>query len=258
MNTAGTALSWEELNPADLNNSKYFMAALNDVLASMKAGPGYFSEVFCNVLFANSASISALQTQTIRLSKGGMIKSNDETYEEHKTGMCIRADGRADFNGDTHIGGIFTVDGKADLLGTVFIGGDAIFSGNIESGPLVLNDFKPDAYSYTSQELKKIGEHWYDRIIGVYNDINFSYLTKTTQSDAYGRYKISIKLYDENKKNIYSYDSEWGKEPLLPHPITITYIMNTGSKTFKLINLPTTKPSGAGYVWNDSGTLKIT
>lgn len=151
MNTAGTALSWEELNPADLNNSKYFMAALNDVLASMKAGPGYFSEVFCNVLFANSASISALQTQTIRLSDGGMIKSNDETYEQYKSGMCISSDGNADFNGNTHIGGNLTVDGVTTLGNDTKVLGDAWFLGRIDSGPLYLADEDPSSES--SQEI---------------------------------------------------------------------------------------------------------
>ena len=146
MNTAGTALSWEGLNPADLNNSKYFMAALTDVLASMNAGPGYFSEVFCNVLFANASSISALQTQTISLSSGGMIKSNDEFYEQYKTGMCISSNGNADFNGNTHIGGSLSVDGDT------YITGAALFTGSIKSGPLELSSLKPanETYSFTN------------------------------------------------------------------------------------------------------------
>ena len=150
MNTAGTALSWEDLNPADLNNSKYFMAALTDILASMNAGPGYFSEVFCNVLFANAASISALQTQTIRLSDGGMIKSNDAIYEHHKRGMCISSDGNADFNGDTHIGGNLQVDGATPLGNDTRVLGNAWFLGKIDSGPLYLADEDPS--SEASQE----------------------------------------------------------------------------------------------------------
>ena len=266
MNTEGTALSWVELNPADLNNSKYFMAALNDVLASMKAGPGYFSEVFCNVLFANAASISALQTKTISLSSGGMIKSNDEIYEQHKRGMCISSDGRADFNGNTHIGGILTVDGKTDLLGAVFIGGDAIFQGNINSGPLVLNDLLPIGESYSSQNVLNIKSNFGNSLyqywgpyIGDYNGISFSYFnTDVFREDAEGNVKVNLYLYDEEKKQVYKYESGWQDDPLLPYSINIQRIMPSGAKTMRLFNLPTVKPAGSGYVWNNNGILSIT
>lgn len=273
MNTAGTALSWEELNPADLNNSKYFMAALNDVLASMKAGPGYFSEVFCNVLFANSASISALQTQTIRLSSGGMIKSNDEIYEEHKTGMCIRADGRADFNGDTHIGGTLNVDGKATLSGSTVIKGDAIFQGEIFSGPLELtNTTQKGNYEFIEKGSVPIN-FFVTGVDGKYGNILFysGHYIRTAYPIVIGdytymQYTVLFQLFDKLGNTVFNYNETSGREYpdyVLTDNLEYTYLIKDGSKTFKLKNLPNAKPTESGVVYyidngNGTGNLMIT
>lgn len=151
MNTAGTALSWVKLNPEDVNNSSYFMASLKDVLETNAAGPGYFTTVFCNAFFSNTASITSLQTQTISLKDDGLIKSGDSIYEQYKSGMCIDAAGNADFNRNTHIGGNLQVDGVTTLGNDTRVLGNAWFLGRIDSGPLYLADEDPS--SAASQEV---------------------------------------------------------------------------------------------------------
>ena len=143
------------------------MAALKDILASMKAGPGYFSEVFCNVLFANSASISALQTKTISLSSGGMIKSNEEIYEQYKTGMCISANGNADFNGNTHIGGNLTVDGHFVSIKNALLDCGEFKVERLQKESILVKEFVPgnkgvDIYNFIQEYKTLTPDKWYN------------------------------------------------------------------------------------------------
>lgn len=286
MNTEGTALSWVKLTPADTNNSKYFMAALNDILASMDAEPGYFSEVFCNAFFANAASISALQTKTISLSSGGMIKSNDEIYEQYKTGMCISSNGNADFNGNTHIGGSLSVDGDT------YITGAALFTGSIKSGPLELSSLKPanETYHFTNaNELDNLvngGSIGYrPKVEGNFQGYTFSSFSVNFYSS--GEYEdraedriwnlfiLYIDLYDIDGNHIYEFKSEklidypfsesaFGypskKFYSLPSVFSFKLLLDDGVKTFKLdfASLPkNVSASGIIYVKYNDGVYYL-
>lgn len=280
MNTAGTALSWVKLTPSDTNNSKYFMAALKDILASMDAEPGYFSEVFCNAFFANSASISALQTQTIRLSDGGMIKSNDETYEQYKSGMCISSDGNADFNGNTHIGGNLTVDGVTTLGNDTKVLGDAWFLGRIDSGPLYLADEDPSSESsqeilsgYNTMDFFKwcnskgeslrlgsanegnwglLKQHFNGTIGGVAFTLVY-WQPNTSTSAGY----FSFRKKDGTEVAKYYLDNWTNDYDSLPDIILDLY--TPGGRTLKLKDLPTSPGAVSGVVYvTAEGYLRVT
>ena len=134
-----TGSTWQRLNPDDDANSRYYMSALQDILALEEAGDGYFSTLFCNAFFANKASINALKVQTIYLEDSGAIQSNNATYVSQTTGLKIDASGNIDANGSTHIGGNCTIDGtcvisgNTTIGGTCNIGGNASFSGTIRA-----------------------------------------------------------------------------------------------------------------------------
>ena len=280
MNTEGTALSWVKLTPSDTNNSKYFMAALNDILASMDAEPGYFSEVFCNAFFANAASISALQTQTIKLSDGGMIKSNDEIYDQKKRGMCIRSDGYADFNGDTHIGGNLTVDGVTTLGNDTKVLGDAWFLGRIDSGPLYLADEDPSSESsqeilsgYNTMDFFKwcnskgeslrlgsanegnwglLKQHFNGTIGGVAFTLVY-WQPNTSTSAGY----FSFRKKDGTEVAKYYLDNWTNDYDSLPDIILDLY--TPGGRTLKLRDLPTSPGAVSGVVYvTAEGYLRVT
>lgn len=270
MNTAGTSLSWVALTPSDSSNSKYFMAALNDVLASMKAGSDYFSEVFCNVLFANAASISALQTKTISLSSGGMIKSNDEIYEQYKSGMCIRADGRADFNGDTHIGGRLTIDGDLVSIKNALLDCGEFKVENLAEETIVVKRFSPgikgsEIFNFMIEYKQLQPDKWYNLadifshkfmfasfspISSMMNAVATSCLFHASRTDA-----SYIKF--DNGSEIYI-DSVIVDDPLLVINQTIAFFYKIPAALGVVLeNIPSDLPSTKGRIWNDNGYLRI-
>lgn len=108
---------WEEMDPADDGESKYYMNALQDILLLEEAGSGYFSTLFCNAFFTNKASINALKVQTIYLNDNGNIQSEKDAYIPGVQGLLIDAKGNIDANGTTHIGGTCTIDGNTTIGG---------------------------------------------------------------------------------------------------------------------------------------------
>ena len=114
---------WVRLDPDVFQNRDYFMAALQDILERAPATTGYFSTAFCNAFFANNASINALATHVIYLDTGGALRSREEEYEYHTSGLLIDASGNIDANGDTHIGGTCTIDGTTTIGGNTTIEG---------------------------------------------------------------------------------------------------------------------------------------
>jgi hypothetical protein len=82
------------------------MSNLDQILALMSTGDGYFGDLFCSNFFANSASITALQTKTITLTTSGVIKSAN--YVSATTGFQVGYDGTAEFNDVTVRGDVFS------------------------------------------------------------------------------------------------------------------------------------------------------
>ena len=121
---------WSLLSQTAPENAEVYMKALNDILANT-SDTGTFAAIFAQHITANSAFIKNLASQIITLQSNGIIQSQE--YTQHTTGLQIKADGTADFSGDTYIGGNTTINGTTDIGGTVNIGGDATISGNIIS-----------------------------------------------------------------------------------------------------------------------------
>ena len=115
--------AWQLLDPEDTANRQFYMLALEDILASQVAGPGYFSTIFASAFFANSASLQSLSTKTIYLSEGGYIQSEHTQYSPNQQGLRIDSDGNIDANGNTHIGGNLNVTGNGTIGGNVSFGG---------------------------------------------------------------------------------------------------------------------------------------
>lgn len=116
--------SWVRLDPTDSQNGHYYMQALEDILSINEVGNGYFATIFSQSFFSNNAVIENLSTRTLTLLNQGAIKS--QVYTSHAQGFRISADGTADFNGNTHIGGTCIIDGNTA------IGGNASINGTLE------------------------------------------------------------------------------------------------------------------------------
>lgn len=263
--------AWEFLDPDNDGNSRYYMSALQDILALEEAGDGYFSTLFCNAFFANKASINALKVQTIYLYDTGAIQSQDETYVPETVGLRIDAAGNIDANGDTHIGGTGTIGGDiriqgqvtgdldvagtAVLRGITVIEGAATFSGDINSGPLQLTSDSPQSRTENYPKGQMVRDVLSGGT-GVYNNTTFDRFTyerkRTGSGDTYYRYWVYL-----GSTLIYSRD--WAYEKGIDHAMSYTFTLPAGTKTLKLVDLPTIEPGEPNVVWRDTdGTLKLT
>lgn len=124
--------TWTKLLPDDPANADLYMGALNSILTTMadSAATGYFSTIFANALFANTAVIKALMTKTLTIQTGGSIQSANygstttnfpiigpvTTYH----GFKIDTDGTARFFGNTYIGGNAHVKGTINATAGTF------------------------------------------------------------------------------------------------------------------------------------------
>lgn len=271
--------AWDMLDPTESANRSYYMMALQDVLATSVTGEGYFSTIFANSFFANDATLQSLSTRTIYLRQGGYIQSDQSQYVPNKLGLLIDYAGNIDANGYTHIGGNCTIDGNATintngyisgnlnitgeayLKGRTVIEGDATFSGDIYSGPLELSSNEPQPRTVTYNAGTYLGNSGASNVTGSYNGISFDRWEAFT-SDA--RYNWYLRLYRNGERVFDSHKAAPGHQGQLPgyqldYPLTYSYNGTSGSKTFKLKNMPTTAPGESNIVWRDSsGYLRIT
>lgn len=273
------AVTWTELDVADPENAAFFMAALEDILRSQEAGTGYFSTVFSQSFFANSAAIESLQTKTITLqADGGIVKTDDYDGEVH--GFRFMSDAYAeiegieypiDFRGATHLGGRCLIDGDALFRGRIECRGgtfsdECIFQGSIESGPLQLLNTPPagkilEFPAWWSPEVfRQQGYTSYSKKLNPdYSFVNGRAITSLSIEVYYVPYgeKTRLRGYfswgyrDGGGYFIEKYDNE-----VIGVNITASEATE-GTKTMKLFDLPTTLPNEKGTVWNDNGTLKV-
>lgn len=265
---------FNELSPGytddegNLVYSAQFMSALTDILKSQNAGPGYFSTVFANAFFANAASITALQTKTLTLqADGGMFKTSDYTAGGPH-GFRMMSDAWAstqgiefpiEFFGNTHLGGNVKIDGKSEIIG------DALFGGQIRSGPLELLNATTEGAEYTYPAGSTLPFAATD-VQGSYLGISFfafthQYIPQIVAGGQFLRWTTRLILYDNNMQEVWHDDteSEFERIPEYRTKATFYYKFNTttNDKTFRLYNLPRNEPAVVGTVWNDNGTLKI-
>jgi multidrug efflux pump subunit AcrA (membrane-fusion protein) len=281
-----TGTTWEVLEATIWQNRNYYMMALADILSINAVNDGYFGALFCQSIFANQASINTLETRTLYLRQGGAIQSAASTYQEGQNGLKIDDEGNIDANGDMHIGatggykvaiGVSlknsqgeyqpdfanynTVIGGSVLIKgnikvqNVQITGDSIFSGDIESGPLILNSETPTGTVYNYPSGSNILYQHQTSVYGHYKDIifdEFNIFKSLPYSRLYLYYKDRLVLQESQYANQYytgyTVDADFSYET----------IIKEGSKTFILKDLPTQQPNISGCVWRDGTTLRIT
>lgn len=202
-NSDHTVFTWQMLNPQDTNNSSYYMSCLDEILQQTDViAMGTFGVLFASAFFAHSAVIDRLGVQTIILKNGGLIKSDN--FVSGQSGFCL--DG---------------INGRAEFYHGYF-GGNVKFSGEIDSGPLLLSNTNPTANGQTTtftigtscQEvwnyLQTYGSAKFDGSCG---GTSFTYVSialeksetyNDSSTDHYETYKLYF--YDENMNKIKAYN----------------------------------------------------
>ncbi len=258
---------WVRLDPLQSQNSTFYMQALDDILQLNNANDGYFAALFAQALFANNAFLYALSTKILTLRTGGYIQS--ENWNSETDGFRLDYEGNIDANGNTHIGGSGVIDGdiriygqvKGDLdvegiailRGTTIIQGDAKFSGEIDSGPLLLQSQAPQPRTNTWAAGEHPKVHLYGGT-GLYGEIEFDEYDydyrKRGSGDEYYKY------YWYLNGVLVASVSEW-TESGIQYNMSYTIPMPSDTKTFKLRDLPTTMPGEPGIVYRVGNDLKI-
>ena len=214
-----------------------------------------------NKIKAALIEVDNLFAQSITMNSGGSLQSAN--YSEGTSGWIITSNGRAEF-----ADGIFRGEIHADIgkLTDIIIDGNSVFKGEINSGPLFLSSNEiignsyviaqgTDIFDFFGLEYKEGSSKWIRNISGTYNNIQFDRIW-LYYSYGYGRF-ASITLYLNGENVFYKYTGEKSKILTLDYDIQYTEIFK-GSKTFKLLDLPTSEPTIPNVVWNNNGVLSIT
>ena len=209
--------------------------------------------------------VDNLFAQSITMNSGGSLQSAN--YSEGTSGWIITSNGRVEFENGIFRGEIHANIGK---LTDIIIDGNSVFKGEINSGPLFLssnevigNSYEiaqgTDIFDFFGLEYKEGSSKWIQNIAGTYNNIQFDRIFLNFSYNL-GRF-ASITLYLNGVNVFYKYagrDSN-GNPKILTLDYDIQYTeISKGSKTFKLLDLPTSRPTIPNVVWNNNGVLSIT
>ena len=209
--------------------------------------------------------VDNLFAQSITMNSGGSLQSAN--YSEGTSGWIITSNGIVEFENGIFRGEIHANIGK---LTDIIIDGNSVFKGEINSGPLFLssnevmgNSYEiaqgTDIFNFFGLEYKEGSSKWIQNIAGTYNNIQFDRIFLNFSYNL-GRF-ASITLYLNGVNVFYKYagkDSNGNPKILtLDYDIQYTEILK-GSKTFKLLDLPTSRPTIPNVVWNNNGVLSIT
>ena len=226
------------------------------------------ANIWVQYLVAGTILAENIMSKQLTLKTGGLIKS--ENYKAGQQGFCINADGSCNFS-------------------TIVIEGNALFKGDIESGPLILNSINPSTpgtvwkysageytdnlyYNLQSTPSGIYGANILIGAIGLSPAQPASYYSLLREYDDY-IWKLMFKDKDlntityqylfqgrvvEQDLTIKIYDGNYpagsGSQyrPQFPCDLQIGFYNPTG-KTFRLLNLPTNEPDVQGAIWVDSG-----
>lgn len=285
------------LDATNVANRSYFMLALEDILRTQAAGAGYFSTVFAESFFANSASLDNLAVKTIYIRGNGTLQSDTLYYTYQRAGLQIKSNGDIDANGDTHIAGKVAIG--VDLKNeqgqyqpdfnsyNVVIGGNCLFKEGvlIRGAEIVTPAFEcldatpPEANVTYDANTKVVTE--LSGGVGTYNGKTFSVGYYVPASEGGYWIEVPVTKYDPNHyPNWYiDYEQRWVDTStpekyilndsqgntvevitgaILQYQLSYTYSIASGSKVFKFKNLPYNKPAASGLLWIDSqGFLRI-
>ena len=143
-------------------------------------------------------------------------KGADILKIDPKTGEAFFT-GKVDFSGSTHIGGNANIDGNTVIEGNTIIGNNCVVHGNIEAGPLILNNETEKANFYTFST-------WTQDIVNqiktLINDLSTGFLSMAffgniefTYGDTWAyKYSASLILYNKGKL-VYNKTLNYGSLP---------------------------------------------
>lgn len=193
---------WKWLNEDQVQNQKYYMEALQDILSITATTSGYFTSVFCNAFFANQAAMNELSTKVIELRSGGAIRSEATSFIEGQQGLLIDADGNLKAYGNTILG---SENGRCE------INSNAIYKGSIESGCLFLYNV-PAASVTVTANTSKSAKTFIDDLAAIYYTAGIVYrpdsLTVNSNSYVYFKYTHSMTGSNTVTERKY-YDAQW-------------------------------------------------
>lgn len=203
----------------------------------------------------------ALMAQLVTIKDGGALQNDG--FSSGNKGFKISSDGTAEFNNATIRGTVEAQNGSFYNINIV----NSVFEGAIDSGPLYLDSASPTAFTKTFPKDTDI-----TTIVNAFTS-HFKTSTGTytfEESSKYGNTsvsKITIESFIKNNELFYRlYISSGDTKLITLNQYTgtralenVLYITQNSSttKTLKLRNLPTSKPTETGIVWNDNGILKI-
>jgi hypothetical protein len=267
--------AWTELSAEDPASYRNYMDALSDMLRedSQSLETGRFSVVFARSLAAMSAMIDTLMAQTMILKSGGVFKS--EGFDSGTgAGFRLSADGVLEAREGIFRGTVFATNGKfsgiidaiTGNLMNINISGNSTFEGDIVSGPITISDDAPPASTLTITP-----DMTAEQIYLAMNTTFGAASADVNPNLSYANNYQNCKRFSVNKyyqQGDYQYTIDCLTTDLASHRLYrggdevanisayLTKFVST-NKTLRINNLPTTRPTSSGYLWNDNGTVKI-
>ena len=272
---------WERLDRPSENpvNGWMYLDGISDLARG--APVGVFSDVFVETIAANTAFIRRLYMEQGIMRDPGFLQSESTTNGEPD--FIIKSNGEAIFNKATIRGHVEAASGyfhgriEADSgeLNNVIIKEDALFSGNIISGPLKLLNTGTTTDSFyfgigtNAQYIWNIlnlshdlGNRIYS-IHGTYGALSVIALETRRSSPSlpgvnreYGVYLISD---NGNRQTVAisrtNYDAIWFHLTTTTAPLN--FYFTSGERTFMLDNLPNADPNIPGVVFRSGKQLMI-
>jgi len=269
---------WIELDPRE-HGDKY-MAALSDLLE--KAPNGAFNNLFCMNLIAQKAFVKYLQALEITLSeltengrtKRGSIKS--QNYSPGVSGFKIDYDGDCEFNNGNFRGHI---EADSGVLNNIAILENALFQGNISSGPLVVSAQAADDTPLKSYSAGTVPYTIYNEaaalfefdpsvqtkrsfaITGTFNGKSINFIEFWLRNGVqYPLLEITV-FFEAGGSEVVARHFQGGGVVYPPFNLQASLSYRKAifvGKTLRLLNIPTTKQAtGSGILWRDGDTLKI-
>jgi hypothetical protein len=259
---------WAKL-ATETNTTKY-LEAINDITSN--APPGIFSDIFCQVLLAQQAAIDTLESQLIKIGNaiygGDRFNADGSVQDDSKPGFWLGVDG--------------VLRASKGMFDNIHITGNSIFSGDIASGPLLLNDDSPAGaklkypsgktageISVSNNDAQVVGSYGANSIIRIwreaiqtgeyppksinkpaylYNDLYVFYSSGTQERIA----RHQTKVWLDNQ-----YVLQWEESDPQKTSSNLEFQYVIAGKTLRLIDLPT-QPTEPGMVYMDpEGRLMV-
>lgn len=206
--------------------------------------------------------VDTILAKRLTIRDGGSLQS--ENYRAGVDGWKISSDGNAEFSDGTFRGAI---DATTGILNNVVVSGNSLFKGQIISGPLELTQ---EGSAGLTVDIPRgiLYEDALNRLHASGYKEGFSEISVNPLLSHFNNIPINKFIYIESTTfDTYFYIRAWGLDgtkhevSVYPgNPIEASFYATQSSPTsytFKLKNIPTTKPLDPGTVWNNNGVLNI-